>query len=155
MGKDCVLALLGWWWCSLPSSVTATWARIALLLSFVWCSCSFLSWRRDSSLGLPFQLTIEIVQLQLIDRVFDVSVVQDQHVLRVLTWRRRSSLHSCSSRGDSTILMRITVEVPQVQLIFMVFHRSRLLGQGCGHASCCARLVLWSRRAEAVLWRWR
>ena len=38
------------------------------------------------------------------------------------------------------VLMRITVEVPQVQLIFMVFHRSSLLGQGCGHARCCARL---------------
>ena len=97
MGKDCVLALLGWCWCSLPSSVTATWARIALSLSLVWCLCSFLSWRRDSSsLGLPIQLTIEIVQLQPIDKVFNVSVLQDQHVLRVLTWRRRSSLHSCS-----------------------------------------------------------
>ena len=89
--------LLGWCWCSLPSSVTATWARIALSLSLVWCLCSFLSWRRDSSLGLPIQLTIEIVQLQPIDKVFDVSVVQDQQVLRVLTWRRWSSLHSCSS----------------------------------------------------------
>ena len=76
MGKDCVLALLGWYLCSLPSSVTATWARIALSLSLVWCSCSFLSWRIDSSLGLLIQLTIEIVQLQPIDKVFDVSVVQ-------------------------------------------------------------------------------
>ena len=98
MGNDCVLALLvQWWcsspssvtamwarialslslvwcWCSSPSSVTATWARIALSLSLVWCSCSFLSWRRDSSLRLPVQLTIEIVQLQTIDKVFDVSV---------------------------------------------------------------------------------
>ena len=65
---------LVWCWCSSPSSVTATWARIALSLSLVWCSCSFLSWRRDSSLGLPIQLTIEIVQLQTIDKVFDVSV---------------------------------------------------------------------------------
>ena len=56
MGKDCVLALFGWCW------------------------CSFLSWRRDSSLGLPIQVTIEIVQLQPTDKVFDVSVVQDQPV---------------------------------------------------------------------------
>ena len=28
--------------------------------------------------------------------------------------------------------------------------RFRLLRQGCGHVRCCARQVLWSRRAEAV-----
>ena len=50
---------------------TPIWASIALSLSLVWCSCSFLSWRRDSSLGLPIQLIIEIVQLQPIDNVFD------------------------------------------------------------------------------------
>ena len=50
---------------------TPIWASIALSLSLVWCSCSFLSWRRDSSLGLPIQLTTEIVQLQPIDKVFD------------------------------------------------------------------------------------
>ena len=46
---------------------TPIWASIALWLSLVWCSCSFLSWRKDSSLGLPVQLTIEIVQLQPIE----------------------------------------------------------------------------------------
>ena len=50
---------------------TPIWASIALSLSLVRCSCSFLSWRRDSSLGLPIQLTTEIVQLQPIDNVFD------------------------------------------------------------------------------------
>ena len=106
--------------------------------------------------------------MQLIDKVFDVSVVQDQPY---------------SSGAD----VEKTVESPQLQLVEalgaiplvqlldkvvvpvvcndkclgpdahhkwrcrMVFHGSRLLGQGCGHARCCARLVLWSRRAEAVL----
>ena len=96
MGHDCAFAFRGSG--ARLCADTPIWARIAFSLSLVCCSCSFLSWwRRDSSLGLPIQLTIEIVQLQTIDKVFDVSVVQDQQVLRVLTWRRRSSLHSCSS----------------------------------------------------------
>ena len=103
MGYDCVLALLGWCWCSLPSSVTATWARIALSLSLVWCLCSFLSWRRDSSLGLPIQLTTEIVQWQPIDKVFDGRLCMFLGC-RYGTWRRRSRSHIAVLRSWTRLL---------------------------------------------------
>ena len=45
---------------------------------------------------LTAQKTIVILQLQFIDKVFDVSVVQVQQV-RVQSVRRQSSSHSCSS----------------------------------------------------------
>ena len=41
--------------------------------------------------------TIEILQLQFIDKVIDVSVVQVQQVPRVQSVRRQSRSHSCSS----------------------------------------------------------
>ena len=80
---------------------TPLWARIAFSLSLVSggvhrrlrlrrCGQGLRS--RSPWFGAPLGLP-----MQTIDKVFDVSVVQDQQVLRVLTWRRRSSLHSCSS----------------------------------------------------------
>ena len=75
--------------------------------------------------------TVESPQLQLVEAPGAIPLVQ---------LLDRLSCPLCATT-IALVLMRITVEVPQVQLIFMVFH---------GHARCCARLVLWSRRAEAV-----
>ena len=48
-------------------------------------SSTSLSWRRGCPLGLTVQITIEISQLQYIDKVIDVTVVQVQQIPRVLS----------------------------------------------------------------------
>ena len=57
----------------------------------------------------PVQQTTEILQLQSIDKVFDVPVVQVQQILRVQAVRRQSRSHSCSSLN-----MDVVVDMPVV-----------------------------------------
>ena len=92
--------------------------------------------------------TVEILQLQIVDKVIDVSVVQVQQVLGGSLWRQSRS-HSCSSLiVDSVVRMPVvvqrqvpngsdvqkTVKVPQLQYIRTGWSMS-LLCRSCWRSS--------------------
>ena len=93
-------------------------------------------------------ITIEILQLQFIDKVIDVSVVQVQHVLGCSLWRQSRS-HSCSSLIVDTVVhmpvvvqrqvpngsdVQKTAKVPQLQCIWTRWSMS-LLCRSCWRSS--------------------
>ena len=67
--------------------------------------------QRQFPLVLTVQKTIVILQLQFIDKVFDVSVVQVQKVPRVQSVRRQSRSHSCRSvQLDTVVHLPVAVQ---------------------------------------------
>ena len=135
--RDTLLLLLYFWRCLRFSSSTRRW------------SSSWIRWLVVQTVPktvwkfLVVQKTMEISQLQFIDKVLPYDVAQRQipKVLRGSSWTR---LSSCPLRADSA---GFDVQKTVVSRSCNSMWSAAVLGQGCLHARC-VQTVLGSRRAE-------
>ena len=131
VGKDCALALLGVVLEFIAECGSGADGKIALSLSWVWCSCSLphVAAHHQGRLHLSFPLW------QVFDGCAWFLGCRRGEDSRVHTWRRRSRSHSCSSLVAQCL--------DKVVLPVVVQDRGpdsacAVLGQGC-LALCCAR----------------